>query len=223
MFDILKRDGFNIIHLTDGSLLPRAASFINKGKADGINLNYTKNWPFDLEPLRDLKTIKCIIVNDYPTSRRYDYSAIHSMRNLEHISINTSDKKEITFPVWPNLNRVTLMWRPKATSLFSCINIRYLFLGRYTGKDLNDVSKLKQLKYLRINTGSLMSLQGLSEISELEELLLMQVTKLEDIEDLLQLRHLKRLRIDNCKRVKNIDAIKRMGIPQLEIVGTTPG
>ena len=211
-----------MIHVTDGSLLADAASFINQGKADGINLNYTKNWPSDLEPLRDLKTIKCIIVNDYAPSKPYDYSAVHSMRNLEHISIHTSDKKEITFSSWPNLNSVTLMWRHKAKSLFNCVNLKHLFLGRYTEKDLKDVSKLKHLRYLRINTGSVMTLEGLSEISELEELLLMQTTKLENIDDILKLKHLKRLRIDNCKRIQNIESIKKMGIPQLEIVGTTP-
>jgi len=52
--------------------------------------------------------------------------------------------------------------------------------------------------------------------------MLMQATKLEDIESLLTLKHLKRLRVDNCKRVKNINAVKKMNIPILEIVGTTP-
>lgn len=222
MFEILKIDGYKIIHLTDGELLPHAVTFINKGKADGINLNYIKNWRADLEPLRDLQTIKCLIVNDYPPSMDYDYSAIHSLKSLTHLSINTNDKKEINFSAFPHLNSVTITWRPKAKTLFKCFQLRELFLGRYTEKDLTEVAQLNQLKYLRVNTGSVMSLHGLSEISGLEELLLMQMTKLEDIDEILKLRNLKRLRIDNCKRVKNIDAIKMMKIPRLEIAGTTP-
>ena len=222
MFQTQNRDGYNIINLTDGNLLTEAATFINQGNADGINLNYIKNWPLDLEALRDLNTIKSIIVNDYPTSSEYDYSAIHSMGNLEHISINTTDRKEISFSSWPKLNSVALMWRPKAKTLFDCVNLQRLFIGQYTGKDLTEISKLKQLWYLRINTGSVTSLQGLSQIGELNELQLMQITKLKDIDDILKLTKLKRLRIDNCKQIQNIESIKKMHIHSLEIVGTTP-
>jgi Leucine-rich repeat (LRR) protein len=167
-------------------------------------------------------TIKCIIINDYPPLWTYDYSAIHSMHNLTHLSIYTTDKKEIDFSAFPFLDSVALNWRPKAKSLFYCVQLRHLFLGRYIASDLTNLSNLKNLKYLRINTGSVVSLNGLRVISGLEELMLMQVSKLEDIEDLLELKNLKRLRIDNCKRVKNINAIKMMGIPRLEIAGTTP-
>ena len=55
-----------------------------------------------------------------------------------------------------------------------------------------------------------------------KELLLKQVTKLEDISEVLALSKLKRLTIDNCKKVKNIEAIKEMKIQRLEIGGTTP-
>ena len=222
MFDIQKRDGYKIIHLTDGDLLPQAVTFIEKGKADGINLNYINNWRTDLEPLRGLQSIKCLIVNDYPPSKGYDYSAIHTLRQLNHLSINTTDKKEIDFSVFPHLTSVTLAWRPKAKTLFSCIQLRDLFLGRYTGNDLSEVGRLKNLKYLRINTGSVISLDGISQITGLEELWLAQATKLEDINDMLKLRSIKRLRIDNCKRIKNIDSVKMMGVPQLELAGTTP-
>lgn len=222
MFDIQERNGYKIIHLTDGDLLPQAVAFIEKGKADGVNLNYIRNWRTDLEPLRDLQTIKCLIVNDYPPSMNYDYSSIHSLKQLTHLSINTNDKKEIDFSIFPHLKSVTLAWRPKAKTLFDCFQLRDLFLGRYTEKDLSEVGRLKNLKYLRINTGSITSLNGISQIIGLEELWLMQATKLEDINDMLTLRNIKRLRIDNCKRVKNIDSVKMMGIPQLELVGTTP-
>jgi Leucine-rich repeat (LRR) protein len=153
---------------------------------------------------------------------QYDYSAIHSLQNLQHLSINTTDKKEIDFSVFPYLTSVALTWRPKAKSLFSCVQLQRLFLNRYTGQDLHEVSNLKNLKFLRVNLGSVTSLSGLNLIAGLEELMLMQTTKLEDIEDLLTLKHLKRLRIDNCKRVRNISAVKKMNVPKLEIVGTTP-
>jgi hypothetical protein len=222
MLEILHQGDFKIVHLTDGELLEEAIKLIDKGKADGINLNYIRNWRTDLEPLRNSQTIKALVVNDYPPSMQYDYSAIHSLPNLKHLAINTTDKKEIDFSVFPLLTSVALTWRPKAKSLFGCVQLQQLFLNRYTGQDLQEVSKLKNLKFLRVNLGSITSLSGLNEITRLEELMLMQTTKLEDIEDLLTMKHLKRLRVDNCKNVKNISAVKTMKIPKLEIVGTTP-
>jgi hypothetical protein len=222
MLDILQQGDYKIVHLTDGELLSEAVKLIDKGKADGINLNYIRNWRTDLEPLRNSKTIKCLAVNDYPPSMQYDYSAVQTLTNLQHLSINTTDKKEIDFSAFPFLTSVALTWRPKAKSLLSCVQLQRLFLNRYTGQDLTELSSLKNLKFLRVNLGSVISLRGLKEITTLEELMLMQTTKLEDIEDLLTLKHLKRLRIDNCKRVRNISAVKRMNIPKLEIVGTTP-
>jgi hypothetical protein len=222
MLEILLQDDYKIVHLTDGELLTEAIKLIDKGKANGINVNYIRNWRTDLEPLRNSQTIKCLIVNDYPPSMEYDYSAIHSLKNLQHLSIHTSDKKEIDFSSFPLLTSVAITWRPKAKSLFQCGQLQRLFLNRYTGQDLHELSPLKSLKFLRINLGSVTSLKGLEQITGLEELMLMQATKLEDIDDLLALKHIKRLRVDNCKRVKNINAVKTMNIPKLEIVGTTP-
>jgi hypothetical protein len=222
MLEILLQDDYKIVHLTNRELLTEAIKLIDKGKANGINLNYIRNWRTDLEPLRNSKTIKCLIVNDYPPSMEYDYSAIHSLKNLQHLSIHTTDKKEIDFSAFPLLTSVALTWRPKAKSLFRCEQLKRLSLNRYTGQDLKELSNLKNMKFLRVNLGSIISLSGLKEITGLEELLLMQTTKLEDIEDLLTLKHLKRLRIDNCKLVRNIDAVKKIKVPKLEIVGTTP-
>jgi len=222
MLDVLNQGDFKIVHLTDGELLTEAIKLIDKGKANGINLNYIRNWRTDLEPIRNSQTIKCLVVNDYPPSMQYDYSAIQTLTNLQHLSINTTDKKDIDFSVFPLLTSVTLTWRPKAKSLFQCVQLQRLFLNRYTGYDLHELFQLKNLKFLRINLGSITSLKGLEEITGLEELMLMQATKLEVIDDLLKLKNLKRLRIDNCKRVKNISSVKTMNIPKLEIVGTTP-
>jgi hypothetical protein len=222
MLEIIHYGDFKVVHLTDGDLLKEALILTDKGKADGIYLNYIWNWRTDLEPLRNSLSIKCIVVNDYPKSMQYDYSAIHSLRNLEHLSVNTTDKKDINFSVFPSLKSVALTWRPKAKSLFKCVQLQRLFLNRYTGTDLTELSELKNLRFLRINLGSVVSLEGLADTVGLEELMLMQNTKLEEITAILGLKHLKRIRIDNCKHVKNIDALRKMKIPKLEIVGTTP-
>lgn len=128
MLDILHQGDYRIVHLTDGELLSEAVKLIDKGKADGINLNYIRNWRTDLEPLRNSKTIKCLTVNDYPPSMQYDYSAVQTLTNLQHLSINTTDKKEIDFSAFPNLTSVALTWRPKAKSFLAVFSFKDFFL-----------------------------------------------------------------------------------------------
>ncbi len=36
--EILKQEGYKIIHLTDGNLIKEAVKIINAGRADGVNL-----------------------------------------------------------------------------------------------------------------------------------------------------------------------------------------
>ena len=47
--------------------------------------------------------IKWLTVNDYPPSSKYDYTIIHKLEMIEHLSIYTNDKKEIEYSKFPNL------------------------------------------------------------------------------------------------------------------------
>jgi hypothetical protein len=166
--------------------------------------------------------MRFIAVNDYDHKMNYDYSAIHFLNSLEHLSVYATDTKEIDYSAFPLLKSTAIMWRPKAKSLFEKTKLKRLFLGKFKEPDLMPFNSLKELKYLRLNTGSLVSLKGIDAFNGLEELLLMQLTKLEDINPIQQLTKLKYLRIDNCSKVQNIETIKRLGVPKLEIAGTTP-
>jgi hypothetical protein len=219
--EILRQNEYNIVHLTDGKSIVDAIKLINSKKADGINFNFTKNFPADLHEIKLAPDIKYIQINDYTWD--FDYSAINNLQKLEHLSIYTTDKKEINFALFPNLKNVTIFWRPKASSLFDSVNLERLFLGKYSDIDLSKLSKLTNLKYLRLNTGVVKSLKGIENCKDLETLMLMQNSKLEDISGIEKLQKLKRLRIDNCRSIKNIDVVKELkSLDSLEIVGTTP-
>ncbi len=219
--EILKRDNYNIIHLTDGQAMHQAVKFISDNKADGINFNFTKNFPSDINELKSARQTKYIQINDY--SWDFDYSAINTLDKLEHLSVYTTDKKEINFSHFPDLKSTAIFWRPKADSLFNCLGLEHLFLGKYSDTDLSRLSKLTNLKYLRINTGSVRQLKGIENLKSIETLMLMQATKLEDLSGIEHLTNLTKLRIDNCKNIQNIGLIKKLNnIQTLEIAGTTP-
>lgn len=218
--EILRQYDYNIIHLTDGNQIIDAVHLINDRKADGINFNFIKNFPADIHEIKQAPDIKYIQINDY--SWEYDHSAVNYLLNLEDLSIYTTDKKEIDFSHWPVLKNAAIFWRPKAKSLFQCVDLERLFIGKYTDNDLSKFESLENLKYLRVNAGSINSLNGIEKLQNLETLFLMQATKLEDLTGIEKLWHLKHLRIDNCRNIKNIDILASLKDAKIEILGTTP-
>lgn len=219
--EILEQDGYRIVQLNDGTMLTDAVDLINRRRADGINLNFIRNFPKDVDLLRSAKGIKNITINDY--SWDFDYSVIHSLTTLECLSVYTTDKNEIDYSKFPNLKSTALFWRPKAESLFNCKSLEQLFLGKFRDVDLSRISGLENLKKLRLNTGSVRSLHGIENLINLEELLLMQVTKLQSIQCVEFLPHLRLLHIDNCKSIADIHRVTSLqGKVDVQIYGTTP-
>jgi Leucine-rich repeat (LRR) protein len=219
--EILQRDEYRVVHLTDGNLITTAIELINSGQADGINFNYTRNFPATIDAIRLAKSLKFIQINDY--SWDYDYSVINEISTLESLSIYTTDKKEVDFSKFPFLKSVAIYWRPKAISLFDCFKLENIFLGKYSEPDLNKLKNLRQLKYLRINTGSMTTLNGIEQLQNLEILWIMQATKLTKLSGIETLPNLTELRIDNCKNIKDIDMLSKLTDKvDLTIAGTTP-
>jgi len=215
------KGSYNVINLWDGHSINAAIQLIRDGKANGINFNFTRNFPSNIDEIKSAQQIKYIQINDY--SWDFDYSAIDHLDKLEELSIYTTDKREINFDHFPNLKTAAIFWRPKANSLFNCVGLEHLFLGKYSDTDLSKLSGLTNLKYLRINTGSIRNLKGIENLEKLETLMLMQATKLEDLSGIELLTNLTRLRIDNCRNIKNIELLKNLdNVKALEIMGTTP-
>ena len=221
--EILRQNNYNIVHLIDGKLITEAIELINKGQADGINFNFVKNFPSNIDEIKLAPRLKYIQINDYPTSREFDYSAIDFLSNLNNLSVYTNDKKEINFFNYPFLKTAAINWRPKANSLYRCKNLERLFIAKYKDSDLTKFENLTDLEYLRINTGSIKSLDGIEKLEKLQTLLLLQLTKLEDLNGIDRLPNLRQLRIENCRNIKNIDIVSNLKkIETLEIIGTTP-
>jgi Leucine-rich repeat (LRR) protein len=219
--EINKLGRYKVVHLLDGSLIDESVQLVNEGKADGINFNFSRNFPKSIDAIRNAPLTRYIQINDYVGD--FDYSAINSLQNLESLSIYTTDSKEINFQNFPLLMSAAINWRPRASSLFDAVSLEELFLGKYQSVDLVKLEKLKNLKYLRINTGSVQMLKGIEQLINLEKLYLMQTTKLRDITGIESLKNLKYLRIDNCKAIENIDTVSKLKhLSTIELIGTTP-
>jgi hypothetical protein len=219
--EILEQSGYRIVHLTDGARLADAVDLINRRLADGVNLNFIRNFPRDIDLLQSAKAIKSVQINDY--SWKYDYSVIHSLTTLEALSVYTTDKKEIDYSRFPRLKRAALFWRPKAGSLFNCRSLEQLFLGKFRDVDLSRLSGLVNLKYLRLNTGSVQNLHGIEHLVHLEELLLMLATKLQSIQGVESLPSLRLLEIWNCRNIADIHRVAKLHrATRVAIRGTTP-
>jgi hypothetical protein len=50
--EILIQNNYNIVHLTDGKLIKEAAKIINDRQADGVNYNFIKNFPADIDEIK---------------------------------------------------------------------------------------------------------------------------------------------------------------------------
>ena len=181
---IKERKKYRIINLIDGNKIREAAELINQDKADGVNFNFIRNFPHNIDAIKIARNIKDVTINLYPKSWDFDYSAINDLHTLENLNVYTYDRNEINYFNYPKLRNTGLYWRPKAISLFECKHLKRLFIGKYTSTDLLKFEKLNELEYLRINTGSVKSLDGISALQKLKTLYIMQATKLENISGL---------------------------------------
>jgi len=193
----------------------------DRREADGVNLNFARNFPSDIEVLKTAKAIRSITINDY--SWGFDYSAIHSLSTLEDLSVYTTDKRGIDYARFPHLRSTALFWRPNAESLFKCKSLERLFLGKFMDVDLSRLSGLVNLKYLRLNTGAMQNLHGIEHLVRLEQLLLMQATKLRSIQGVASLPSLRLLRILNCRSIADIHRVADLHrATDVHIAGATP-
>jgi len=191
-----------------------------------LYLNEALGWKSgnDLSFLRRLTELLSFELLDWNIK---DVSDIHSLSNLKALHVDTYCDSEIDFSCFPQLEDVGLEWRPKAESLFNCINLKKVFINCCDIEDLGvfskmnhleslclkspsisaigDVSNLKNLRYLELgNAKNLTSLEGIEQLSNLEDLRFYICRKMRNIEPLRSLTRLKRLYLCNCGPIESL-------------------
>lgn len=173
-----------------------------------LELNYAKGWKGgDLEFLPDLTFLRSLELTDWNIA---GVQPIHSLRSLLRLQVSTYCKTEIDFRCFPELQDLTLEWRPKAQSVFGCTTLERIFLNKYTGSSLKPLLALPRLKHLAVASPRITEI-GPSAGSILEFLGIYGAKRLESLKDVEKLTKLNALEVNDCRALSNIEPLRRLG------------
>ncbi len=184
------------------------ADFITSNGIRELELNRTLGWKDkDLSFLSSLPPLDAVAIIDWVIE---DISPIHNLHQLKGLQLSTEDKTELDFRQFPNLERCGLGWRRKAESLFRCTSLKWLFLHRYTGRNIAPFANLINLEYLNISVAPIGNLEGLEPLQKLRFLGMHYLTKLISLRGIEHLKNLEDLEITHCKKIRSVKEIKNL-------------
>jgi len=133
-----------------------------------LELNQAKGWlGQNLTFLDKVPWLEAFRIADF-TIR--DIGPIHYLHNLRLLNVTTYCSTEIEFAAFPKLETCRLEWRPKATSVFSCVTLKDFFVNRYKGNDTAPFAQLVNLESLAILNAPVKNLLGLRDLIRLRSL-----------------------------------------------------
>jgi len=182
-------------------------------EAKEIELNYAKGWSGkDLRFLRDLPELEAFEIIDWTTD---DIGAVNELLELRRLEVSTYCKTELRFNEFPALEECALEWRPKASSIFEHQGIKRLFMNKYPGRDLTNLSQMTSLESLRLaSPARLVRLRGVESLRKLTRLELSYATRLTSLAGVEKLTRLVALEINTCRKVQEITPVA--GLRQLK-------
>ena len=173
----------------------------------GIRLSKSAGWKDgDLAFLSELPPLKSAEIYHWETK---DISPLYQHEQIEHIGLECQFGK-FDFTEFPKLTHLGITWRPSAKTLFKCMNLRYLNIGRFPYEDLKELSKLSKLERLVLQSRKLVSLSGLQHFLELQELDLAYCTSLQDVTSLEYADKLQTLELISCKKIVDIGPMRHL-------------
>lgn len=181
------------------------ARVVNKHHCQELEINTGNGWSGeDLSFLSAYPWLKSLKIIDYSIK---SVTPVHDLHELRELEILTYCKSELRFDSFPHLEKCALEWRPKADSVFNKIKLNYLFLNRYSGKDLQALSNLKKLESLAILNAPITSLDGIENLVNLRTIRLANLRNLGSLKGIEELMNLEELDIHTCKNISKIDEI----------------
>lgn len=206
------REGFLIRDertvLLDQERPKQTAEFMKSRRFLAIEINQSLGYPgTDISCLRNFSFLRCvhIIHNLIP-----DITPVHSLTELEDLSMQTYWKTPIDLRRFQQLSRCRIMWCPGAPTVFECPRLQWLFLDYFKSKDLGALTQLRRLRHLAISNSPIEDLSPIEELPPLKELRLINLRKLTDLEPLRQQTDLELLEIDGSRKLTSIDALAGM-------------
>lgn len=184
-----------------------ASEFLGQGVVELV-LNYSKGWQGnDLTFLSDLPQLRSLVILDW---KMPSVEPVHVLHELRALKISTYCKSELRFSSFPRLEKCSLEWRPKATSLFECQTLTDLFLNRYKGKDCDPFSKLERLETLGLLSAPITNLEGLRGLKRLRKIRFARLRALSSLEGLSELSNLEELNIQSCRRIRSVAPLQSL-------------
>lgn len=136
-----------------------------------------------------------------------DVEPIHHLHGLKRLSVTTYCSTPIDCSAFPELEDLSLEWRPKATSLFESVGLKKLFISRYKGKESGPFGQLVNLQSLGILDSPMADLHGFRSLTKLRSLRLGLLRRLTSLHGIEVLANLEELDINTCRSVGTIRAI----------------
>jgi Leucine-rich repeat (LRR) protein len=170
-----------------------------------LELNSGKGWRgSDLSFLANLPHLKSFKIIDFRIS---SVEPIHNLQELRTLEVTTYCQTEIRFLAFPQLEECALEWRPGATSIFECKQLKKLFVNRYDGEDVVPFLKLINLESLAILNAPVGNLRGLSALTRLRVLRLANLKRLKSLAGIEGLTELEELEIHTCRSIGSVEEI----------------
>ena len=173
-----------------------------------LEINTGKGWSgADLEFLSSYPWLKALTIIDFSIR---SVEPIHKLHELRALEVITYCLTELQFSAFPKLEDCALEWRPKAESLFNCRGLKYLFVNRYSGKNLTSFSPFKTLESLAVLNAPLSSLDGIASLGNLLSLRLANLRKLGSLAGIEALVKLEELDVSTCRKISSISEVEAL-------------
>ena len=174
-----------------------------------LELNMGKGWMGgpDLTFLKGLHNLRAFCISDVWTK---DVSPIHSLHELESLTVWTWRNTPLLFENFPKLRKCVFEWRSKFDTFFDCVSLQDLMVYAFKGKDTSLFSRLTNLRSLAIYNSPIADLSGLSSLKKLKKLDIALLCKLPSLAGIENLLSLEELRIDTSRKLTSIAEVSNL-------------
>jgi len=179
-------------------------SILKDNNASHIRFSWSAGWREEnysfLEELSDFG-LEGLGINTY---EKIDLSPVQDLKDLKKLSFNQGYYRNCPdFSEFKNLKCLQFDYQPTAKSLFECVNLSTLYVGRYPYPDLTPLKNMVKIKNLQIRGRKLETLVGIEALNNLEYLEIHYANKLEFLENIHLCPNLSAVVLYGCGRVEH--------------------
>lgn len=176
----------------------------------------------DLTPLENKMFIKKLLINDsFKLKGKINIDALYSLVKMTELSVALPIS--INFSHLKQLQKLGLHKNNNYENLEELINLKELYISRYTKENCSEIGHLKELTFLRLDcSNSLVSLDGTENLEKLQTFWLAKNPLLSEAKSISKLNNLEWLYAEGCKKLMDYsflndnDSIKKLLISDLD-------